>query len=302
VTRRRPAEHSEPIADAQAQQDAIEQAIAAAVRDDPRILSDPPDAIIAGSPRPAGQAAIEQPATTDLPTTDQLVGEPATDAPTPDPATEYAYTPAPGPVRFVFGPDGPVWPQQDSMPEIEEPAEPPVVADIPPDAWFGTIEGRLLAEGWRPPESAIRAVLHQREALRQGVRKAGTLAANDPGALGAAIRRAATATDGELATLTDEIVDVLVRNALDPYLTSLEADQDSILQLISVQLDARWLELMYGSWYSILSSLAGWHTPAAERLRGRCRLMATLPVPPKPMWPDYLVRRGIPANIGAARQ
>ena len=182
----------------------------------------------------------------------------------------------------AFGPDGaPMWPPQPDLADLE-PLGSQEVLEVDPDAWFGTNEGRLLAEGWQPPTPDVHEVLLQREALRLAVHRAGGRAGQDPGAILAAISRADV----------DGIERAITANALDAYLTVIEASPyGGDVVTYSHNLETRWHQLAYQRQRSILRSLVGRESAAAERLRRAVLSMAQLGRAPEAVWPSYAVRR-----------
>lgn len=225
--------------------------------------------------RGAGQS--EQPADPPIATLSERLAVPLAHGGAIGPVT----VPAPGLTGHGFGPDGAaIWPLQPAL-EIADPAEPPEELAIAADAWFGTSEGRLLAEGWEPPIPDIRAVLESREALRSAVHRAGTRANPDSGAIHAAIRNADV----------DGIITAIVGHAVDVYLTAIEGQPESPVQMASAQLEVAWRQLAWRHQRALLVSLAGRTTPAADRLRRGLEALARLQQAPGVTFPDYSIRR-----------
>lgn len=268
--------------DAQAEQDRVEAEVAAAVRANPNILTRDSvaatPAIVADAQATQDRVEAEVAAAVGPPPTTlrralDLELRPATTTRFDDAVR------APGLAGSVFGPDGQVWPPPRAV-EAVEPAA-PAEERVDPGAWFGTNEGRLLDEGWDPPTPDIRAVLESREALRSAWRRLGTRALNDAGAIHDAIRRADV----------DGIITAVVANAVEVALVAVEGQPDHVVHMASAQLEAAWRRLAYHRRDALLASLAGRHSPAAERLRRGLEVLGRLQAPPGVTFPDYQLRR-----------
>jgi hypothetical protein len=315
-----------PIDAAQAQQDAVAAAVAAEMARNPRILVGGPGAMPAPAPRvevtedaapttddrdsepvkvaasvdsdakgpttsrrrarrattePAAAAPPAEPAPTPAPPVASPAPE-ATPVPAParQPTLERVLVRAPGFARVVLDGEGKViWPPQPELPELPPPDDPQVFYEVDPATTFATTEGRLLAEGWACPRPDIHEVLRQREKFRRAVQELNARAVTDPGLIAAAVRHEDV----------DAIIAAMGTNALAMWRASQIGTPGSDLAGISYQLEKRWWELRYQHQRSILRSLIGRDSAAANRLRSTVEALARLPAPPQPSFNDYVL-------------
>lgn len=146
--------------------------------------------------------------------------------------------------------------------DLTEPWEEQRYTDVPPDAIFGTNEGRLLAEGWNPPRPDIHGVIRRREALRLTIRRLAARSA-DPGRIATAINHSDPA----------EIEDAITSVGIEMWLSANCGAPDSNLSIWSYQLERQYRELMHLHRPSVLKSLVGRESPAAARLRSDLGVM-----------------------------
>jgi hypothetical protein len=181
---------------------------------------------------------------------------------------------------LVRGDEGIIWPKPPDLPaEPDEPAEPVIENEVDP-ADYGTSEGMLLAQGWPVPRPDLHEVVLQLEALALFLRRLKASAAQDSSLVTAALVRADV--DGALHGATV--------NGLQKVLTE-AMGADSELAAFKYQVELRFRQMLWQHRESVFLSLAGRHSPAAERLRERVRALANQPTPPTSLgMTEYLIR------------
>jgi hypothetical protein len=184
-------------------------------------------------------------------------------------------------VRFVdstgrtFGPGAEVAPLDLGT---LEPWEEQRYLEVAPDAVFGTNEGRLLAEGWNPSRPDIHDVVRRREALRFAM-------------IGLAARKADASSIARAINRSDpdEILAAVMAVGLEMWASANFGTPDSILSHWSWQLETQFRKAMFDHRVSVLRSLVGRDSAAAERLRRYLVGIESVVELPPLMIPEYVI-------------
>ncbi len=159
--------------------------------------------------------------------------------------------------------------------------------DVPADAAYWSDAARLKGEGWAVPLPALDEVIRMREALRIACRQVAARRDSGGSQLPSALRKAADLAADDLAVPL--IVAAVEGVALEMWAQANLGVRDSQVSALSYELETMYLRLLHAHQRSILQSLVGRESPAANRLRALVEGMDRQLSPPSIGFNDYVI-------------